>query len=155
MQQNFIQNLRDYEHSLLVVEDSDEDFAVLTRILKKLSFSSPIHRCCDGDEALDYLYHQGIYRNNGSYSLPSLILLDLNLPGTDGKDVLEEIKQHEHFKSIPVVIFTTSSNPQDIKICYQRGANTYILKPMNLTEMRIKVEQFLDYWFKVSILPSV
>lgn len=155
MESTLIENLRDCEHTLLVVEDSDEDFEVLTRILKKLSFSSPIHRCCDGDEALDYLYHQGTHKNNSNYAFPSLILLDLNLPGTDGKEVLDEIKQHSHLKSIPVVIFTTSSNPEDIKTCYQRGANTYILKPMNLTEMKTKIEYFLDYWFKVSILPAV
>lgn len=155
MEPSLIQNLRDYEHNLLIVEDSDEDFEVLTRILKKLSFCSPLHRCCDGDDALDYLYRQGIYKNNSTYSLPSLILLDLNLPGTDGKEVLDEIKQHSHLKSIPIVVFTTSSNPNDIKTCYQRGANTYILKPMNLTEMKTKIEHFLDYWFTVSILPAV
>ena len=154
MTDNLSKYIRDSHHNLLIVEDSDADFSVLNRFLQKLSFNSPIHRCYDGEDALDYLYHKGNYQDNLAFPRPSLILLDLNLPGTDGKDVLEEIKQDENLKIIPVVVFTTSSNPQDVQACYQRGANNYILKPMDLSEMREKVESLLNYWFNVSTLPS-
>jgi CheY-like chemotaxis protein len=155
MQENLNKYIRESHRHLLVVEDSDTDFVVLNRVLKNLSFNYPIHRCCDGDEALDYLYHIGKYKDIYRYPQPDLILLDLNLPGTDGKDILDEIKQNPQLKSIPIVIFTTSSNPQDIKTCYQRGANNYLLKPMDFGEMKITVESLINYWFNISLLPTI
>jgi CheY-like chemotaxis protein len=155
MQENLNKYIRESHRHLLVVEDSDTDFVVLNRVLKNLSFNYPIHRCCDGDEALDYLYRKGKYEDIYRYPQPDLILLDLNLPGTDGKDILDEIKQNPQLKSIPIVIFTTSSNPQDIKACYQRGANNYLLKPMDFGEMKITVESLINYWFNISLLPTV
>lgn len=155
MPENINKYIRESHRNLLVVEDSDADFEVLTRVLKKLSFSYPIHRCCDGDEALDYLYHRENYRDILMYPQPDLVLLDLNLPGTDGKDILEEIKQDDKLKSIPIIIFSTSSNPQDIKACYQKGANNYLLKPMDFTSMKITVESLIKYWFEISLLPTI
>ncbi|MBL1208929.1 response regulator [Geminocystis sp. GBBB08] len=154
MTDNLRESIQDSRYHLLVVEDSDTDFAVFSRFLQKLSFHNPVYRCYDGDDALDYLYHRGKYQNFSIFSRPSLILLDLNLPGTDGKEVLTEIKKNDFLKTIPVIIFTTSSNPDDIQTCYQKGANTYIIKPMDLNKMKIMIQSLLEYWFYVSILPS-
>lgn len=154
MGNNFTESIRELHQNLLVVEDSDTDFAVLERYLTKFSFNIPVYRCCDGDEALDYLCHEGEYEENHQhFPRPSLILLDLNLPGTDGKEVLTEIKNNHGLKTIPVVVFTTSSNPDDIKTCYEKGANTYIIKPMDLDKMKTTIQSLLDHWFKVSVLP--
>jgi CheY-like chemotaxis protein len=137
---------------ILLIEDSDEDFATFTRVLNQLSCIYPVYRCCDGDEALDFLAQEEQNRNRNTSSFLSLILLDLNLPGTDGREILEEIKQKDRLKSIPVVIFTTSSNPQDIKICYQKGANSYVLKPMKFEELKKTIENLLTYWFEINLI---
>ncbi len=86
--------------------------------------------------------------------VPSLILLDLNLPGTDGREVLEEIKQDEKLKIIPVIVFTTSSNPKDIESCYRFGVNSYVLKPINIDKSKEVMQSIVDYWFNIAVLPE-
>lgn len=140
--------------NVLVVEDSEEDFVALSRSLKHLSFNGNVFHCFDGDEALDFVFHQGEYQDKQMYPTPSIILLDLNLPGTDGREVLDIIKTNEEFKLIPIVVFTTSSNPEDIKTCYQRGANSYVLKPMSMKKMRSTIENLFIHWFEVTVLPA-
>ncbi len=138
---------------LLVVEDSDEDFEALKRIFNRnCEIKVPLIRCCDGDEAVDYLY-----RSDGTAidGLPGLILLDLNLPSSDGRDVLRQIKQDEKLKVIPVVIFTTSSNPKDIETCYRYGANSYLIKPMDVQQLKHSLCLLLNYWFNAIRLPAI
>ncbi|AFY94875.1 response regulator [Chamaesiphon minutus] len=149
--------MKDQSHSptLLIVEDSDEYFEVLSRIIMDISDRPlSIHRCIDGDDALDYLNHEGIYHTTGEHSNPDLVLLDLNLPGTDGREVLVTIDASKHLKTIPIVVLTTSSNPKDIQTCYESGVNSYLLKPMKIDELRYLIRVLLDYWFKVAILPT-
>ncbi|MBO3459029.1 response regulator [Aetokthonos hydrillicola Thurmond2011] len=138
---------------LLVIEDSDEDFEAFGRIIKRLSFVIPIYRCTDGDDALDFLYKTGKYANSTNAPRPRIILLDLNLPGLDGRDILNQIKQDNALKTIPVIIFTTSSNPKDIEACYQQGVNGYIIKPIDVNKLIRSIQVFIDYWFEVSTLP--
>lgn len=138
--------------SLLVIEDSDEDFNAMQRILKKLSITFPIYRCVDADEALDFLYHQGEYTDQETAPCPSVIMLDLNLPGTDGREVLAQIKQDNQLKIIPVVVFTTSSNPKDIESCYHYGANGYMIKPIDVIKLEESLRNFMNYWFEVVTL---
>ncbi len=141
--------------TLLVVEDSDEDFEALGRIMQRVSdIQLPLTRCIDGDDALDFLYRTGPYANLESDDLPGLIVLDLNLPGTDGREVLTQIKQHDRLKEIPVVILTTSSNPKDIHGCYKSGVNSYVVKPTNIGQLKESVRLLVDYWFKIAVLPS-
>lgn len=140
-------------HSILVIEDSDEDFEAIRRIMVKNTLLPEIYRCIDGDQALDLLYRRGAYAKDHAQK-PSMILLDLNLPGTDGREVLSLLKQDERVKSIPVVIFTTSSNPKDIEACYDQGASSYIVKPVNTARFTRIVELLIEYWFKVVTLAS-
>lgn len=142
-------------YPLLLIEDSDEDFEIFRRIIQQRSLNQPIYRCIDGDEALDFLYHTGQYINPEKAPRPAVILLDLNLPGTDGREVLEQIKKDDAFKNIPVVVFTTSSNPKDIEYCYQYGASGYIIKPINISKLRKNIQTFFDYWFEVVVLPNL
>ncbi|MEA5571163.1 response regulator [Calothrix sp. UHCC 0171] len=139
---------------ILVVEDSDEDFEAFIRILCRQEVVNPIFRCTDGDEALDFLYHRGNYDNAQTAPRPSIILLDLNLPGTDGREVLEQIKQDNDLKNIPIVIFTTSSNPRDIDICYSYCITSYILKPIDMSRLMQTIENFVKYWLDIVILPN-
>jgi DNA-binding response OmpR family regulator len=141
--------------TLLIVEDSDEYFEVLTRIIARVStIVLEIYRCIDGDDALDFLNREGLYRGREGRPNPDLMILDLNLPGTDGREVLATIEHTKHLRTIPVVILTTSSNPKDIAACYESGANTYIVKPMDIKELTESVRTIVDYWFKVAVLPT-
>ena len=139
----------------MIVEDSDEDFETLSRIIDRVSsFSIDIQRCIDGDDALDFLNREGDYSAMSDGLNPELILLDLNLPGTDGREVLAAIKNSQKLKTIPVVVISTSANPQDIEASYQLGVNSYMLKPMNITELNHSVQILLEYWFQVIVLPT-
>ncbi|MCX7592598.1 MAG: response regulator [Fischerella sp.] len=138
---------------LLIVEDSNEDFRILQRLMRRMAVKNPIYRCTSGDEVLDYLYQEGNYKNIDTAPRPSVILLDLNLPGIDGRDILERLKQDKSFKEIPIIIFTTSSNPQDIELCYQKGANGYLIKPMDTQELQKTIQAFVDYWLEVNVPP--
>ncbi len=139
--------------SLLVVEDSDEDFEAFCRGWHQSTATNAIHRCTNGDEALDFLRRTGKYTRSHPLVQPGLILLDLNLPGTDGREVLTEIKQDENLRSIPVVVFTTSSNPKDLEICYQQGVNSYIIKPIDVTKLMNIINLIVKYWLEVNSLP--
>ncbi|MBD2725977.1 response regulator [Nostoc sp. FACHB-892] len=140
---------------LLVVEDSNEDFRMLQRLMRRMSVQNPIHRCTNGDEVLEFLHQQGseALRNSKVALRPSVILLDLNLPGIDGRDILDRLKQDKSFKEIPIVVFTTSSNPKDIELCYQKGANGYLVKPMDAQELKKTIQAFVDYWLEANMPP--
>lgn len=140
---------------LLVAEDSDEDFVTLQRLMQQLKVQNPIHRCLDGDEVLDFLQQSSNSKVAEAVPRPSVILLDLNLPGTDGRDVLEQLKQDQSFRTIPIVVFTTSSNPKDIEFCYRKGANGYLIKPMDTHELQRTVQSFVDYWLESNVPPHV
>jgi len=107
---------------ILLVEDSPEDFEATQRAFRKSGLKNPLVRCEDGDQALDYLYRRGEYADPARSPRPGVVLLDLNLPGTDGRQVLSEIKGDERLRDIPVVVLTTSADERDITACYRAGA---------------------------------
>lgn len=139
---------------LLIIEDSNEDFEAFQRFLRQSPLAISVYRCLDGDQALAFLYRTDRYTDPESAPRPGLILLDLNLPGTDGREVLRRLKQDDDLKSVPIVIFTTSNNPKDIEACYQQGVNSYIVKPMDFRLLKRSIQTLLDYWFDITILPS-
>lgn len=139
---------------LLVVEDSDEDFEVLQFFMEDMAVDNPIYRCTTGDKALDFLYQAPGLEGAKKVVRPSMILLDLNLPGTDGRDVLVRLKQDQRFCAIPVVIFTTNSDPSVIKFCYRTGANGYLLKPVETDQFEQTVQAFVNYWLNTNIPPD-
>lgn len=141
-------------HLILFIEDSDEDYQTTLRAFKRAGLANPVQRCEDGDEALDYLYRRGRFSDPASSPRPELVLLDLNLPGTDGRDVLIEIKNDKDLRRIPVIVLTTSSDERDIEKCYQDGANSYIHKPVNLENFFQAIQKLKDFWFEVAILPK-
>jgi CheY-like chemotaxis protein len=127
---------------ILVIEDSDEDFEALQRMMRHQQVVNPIFRCTDA------------YQEPQFAPRPSFILLDLNLPGTDGREVLEQIKQDQNLKKIPVVVFTTSSNPRDIEICYRCSVASYIIKPIDINRLKQTFHSFLTYWLDIVVLPD-
>jgi CheY-like chemotaxis protein len=141
-------------HLILIVEDSDIDYETTLRAFKKSNMANPVQRCEDGEDALDYLFQRDRYSDADKSPRPDLILLDLNLPGTDGREVLEEIKKDPKLKPIPVIVLTTSSDEDDIEVCYRSGANSYIQKPVDLQGFFAAIQRLKDFWFEVVLLPK-
>lgn len=142
--------------TILLVEDNADDAAMTISSLRDANVQNEIVHCRTGDEALDFLYNRGAYEQASSNRvLPGLILLDLNLPGTDGREVLEIIKQDEARKVIPVIVLTTSSDERDILRCYDAGANSYIVKPVGFEGFITAMERLSDYWLEISVTPMV
>lgn len=139
---------------ILIVEDSPEDYEATERALRGAGLKNQLFRCEDGDEALDYLHRRGADADPESAPRPGLVLLDLNMPGTDGRDVLKEIKADSDLKTIPVVVMTTSEDERDIDACCDYGANSYTVKPVDLGKFVEAVQRLRDDWFEIVILPK-
>jgi len=132
---------------ILIVEDSEDDFDATKRAFSRANLRNPIEHVTSGEEALKYLC-------NDLKSKPGIILLDLNMPGLDGRKTLEIIKQQKGLKTIPVVILTTSDDERDVKACYELGANTYIQKPVDFDGLIAAIKQLKEYWFEIALLPK-
>lgn len=139
---------------ILIVEDNDDDYIATMRAFKKANLANPVRRCTNGDQALDYLLQRGEFSAPGAAPCPSIILLDLNLPGTDGRSVLHTIKAAPELLKIPVIILTTSNAEQDIEQCYAAGANSYVQKPVDFEGFIRAIARLSEYWLEVSILPK-
>jgi two-component system response regulator len=140
--------------SILLVEDSEDDFEATSRAFKKVNLRNPVVWCQSGQAALDYLKRDGAYKASGTVTAPGLVLLDLNMPGLDGRKTLQAIKQDEALKRIPVIILTTSADERDIKACYQLGANTYVQKPVSFEGLIEAIQRLKSYWFEFALLPK-
>jgi len=138
---------------ILLIEDNIDDYDATIRSFKAAHLNNPIHWCQTGRDALDYLKHRGSHAQDPAVLMPGLILLDLNMPGLDGKKVLTILKQDLALKKIPVIILTTSSDERDVTQCYELGASTYIQKPVEFDGLIKAVGRIKDYWFGVALLP--
>lgn len=147
-------NSRDQSRTILLVEDSDEDYQALTRALKQCNILHPVRRFSSGEDALDFLFKRGSFTNEEPSPVPWLILLDLNLPGRDGYEVLEEIKSDSQLRIIPVVVFSSSGSEKDMKRCYELDANSYLVKPIDFGRFKETVGQCVNYWTGVNKLPG-
>lgn len=135
--------------TILCAED-DADYRLLTRRAVKASRpENDLRFVEDGEELLDYLYRRGAYAEPDSAPRPGLILLDLNLPKKDGREVLEAIKQDPDLRRIPVVILTTSNAQEDVLRTYNLGASSYIRKPVNMTALVDIISTLGHYWFDI------
>jgi len=140
---------------ILVIEDNDDDYeACVSALMLDGNLANGLDRCETGDEALDYLFGRGNFAGADAPNRPGLILLDLNLPGTDGREVLAEIKADADLKMIPVVIMTTSGDDMDIESCYRDGANSYVVKPIDLEGFYAAISRLREYWFEIVVLPE-
>ena len=138
--------------TILLVEDNPGDIRLTQEALGESKLLNELHVVQDGEEAMTFLRQKGSYADAPR---PGLILLDLNLPKKDGREVLAEIKSDEHLKSIPVVILTTSNAEIDIIKTYESHANCFITKPVNLEQFLIIVNSIESFWFNIVQLPPV
>jgi two-component system response regulator len=139
---------------ILLVEDNQDDYEATSRAFKKANLCNPIVWCKSGRDALDFLKQEGAYKDAGKGSRPGLVLLDLNMPGMDGRKTLQAIKRDDTLKQIPVIILTTSSDERDIQTCYQAGANTYVQKPVSFDGLIEAFKRLKAYWFEIALLPK-
>lgn len=146
---NNYQNFRPIE--ILLVEDSPSDANLTIREFSKAKIANNLHWVEDGDTAMEYLRKQGEFTD---VPRPDLILLDLNLPGMDGREVLEEVKSDPELKRIPVVILTTSNDEQDVLRSYNLNANCYVTKPIDIEQFINVVQLIKDFWLAAVLLPS-
>jgi len=136
---------------ILLVEDNDGDARLAKEAMRDSKIRNNLHHVIDGEEAMDFLFKRGKF---SSAPTPDLILLDLNLPKKDGREVLEEIKKNETLKPIPVVILTVSNAEEDILKTYNLHANCYITKPLDLEQFMKVVKSIEDFWFTIVKLPK-
>jgi chemotaxis family two-component system response regulator Rcp1 len=135
---------------ILLVEDSPSDAALTIEALKTGKIANQLTHVEDGVEAMDFLRRQGKYNDAVK---PDLIMLDLNLPRKDGREVLAEIKSDNNLKIIPIIVLTTSRSDEDILKSYQLNANCYITKPVDFTHFINVVKSIEDFWLTVVTLP--
>ena len=135
---------------ILIVEDNKGDARLIEEVFNQNKVFNSLNFVKDGVEAMDFLYSRGKYKG---VPVPDLIILDLNLPKKDGREVLAEIKSDEKLKHIPVVIMTISKAEEDILKSYNLHANCYITKPLDLVQFIKVVKSIENYWFSVVKLP--
>ncbi len=136
---------------VLLVEDNPGDVRLMKEALQEDKLVYNLHVVVDGEQAMDFLLQKGDFTRSPR---PDLILLDLNLPRKDGREVLAEVKNDPDLKHIPVVILTSSKAEQDIIKTYELHANCYISKPVDLEQFTKVVKSINDFWFTVVRLPK-
>jgi two-component system response regulator len=131
---------------ILLVEDNPRDEALTLRALKKSNIVNDVIVARDGVEALDYLFGTGTYTGRDTADLPQLVLLDLKLPKVDGLEVLRRLRTDARTRRLPVVVFTSSSEDEDIISSYSLGANSYVRKPIEFEQFLEATKQLGLYW---------
>lgn len=135
---------------VLLVDDNPADIDLTREVLGNCKWHFHVNAVNDGAEAISFLHREGKYADVPS---PDLMVLDLNLPRKDGRQVLAELKADRNLAKIPVIIFTTSQASSDITRCYQLGANCYLRKPGNLADFVAIVKSMADFWLGFARLP--
>jgi two-component system, chemotaxis family, response regulator Rcp1 len=135
---------------ILLVEDNPAEIRLTIEGLKEARIANRLHSATNGDEALDFLYRRGVHK---SAPRPDLILLDLNLPGVDGRAVLRQIKEDPELKVTPIVIITSSEAESDIVKAYESHANCFISKPIDFAGFTQVIKSIENFWFTVVRLP--
>lgn len=139
---------------ILLVDDSEDDVVIAQRAFKKGRILNNLYIARSGQEALDFIYHEGKYKDE-TIPTPGLILLDINMPNMNGFQVLEKLKADPKYRIIPVIMLTISDRDEDIVRSYTNGAVSYITKPIGFEAFVKIIEQFEIYWAMVSKVPHV
>ena len=131
---------------IILVEDNLDDVRLTKLAFENLDIPAEFVHCANGEELLTFLKEEPLININ-------YILLDLNMPKLNGFDVLSSFQQDEELKKLPVIVFTTSSNPSDIRKCYDTGANAYVVKPFDFTDLERSISAISNFWGEVNVKP--
>jgi CheY-like chemotaxis protein len=138
----------------LIVEDDPNDQILICRSFQKAPVPSRVAVANDGDEAISYLSGAGGYADRESFPLPAAMLLDLKLPRLSGFDVLSWVRKQEPLRQLPVIILTSSYQEEDIRNAYDLGANSYLVKPVDLSDLETLILRAADYWGSLNHSPN-
>lgn len=141
--------------SILLVEDNAMDVELILDAFKEVRLDNKIQIARNGTEALQYMFGEGKFANRKQYPLPDIVLLDLNMPGVDGHEVLRRIKTAEKLKRLPVIILTSSKDEGDRAMSYDNGANSYLVKPVSFDSFLEVVKKIYEYWLTLNIKPPL
>ncbi|NTU75774.1 MAG: response regulator [Anaerolineaceae bacterium] len=141
------------QSTILLVEDNESDAELTQRAMAKNRMTNPLVVVDNGRQALDYLLGQGNFTGEEPPELPALVLLDLNLPGMSGLEVLRQIRAHERTRLLPVIMLTTSMEDHDMTRSYELGANSYIRKPVDYNEFVQTINLIGIYWLEINQPP--
>ncbi len=135
---------------ILLIEDNPADIRLTMEAFQELKVPNHVHVVMDGVEAMEYLRHKGQHQNS---SVPDLILLDLNLPLKNGREILEEVKNDDELRHIPVVVLTTSRAEEDVLLAYRLHVNCYLTKPSDLDQFFTVIQELQRFWFGIARIP--
>lgn len=131
---------------ILIADDDEDDILLVKSALEDCGYNGRVDFVENGISLLDFLI-------KNTNNLPDLVLLDLNMPKKDGREVLIEVRANEALKRLPMIVFTTSKSPEDIKTCYANGANCYLSKPSSFDDLVTTMEKITQFWLKTVLLP--
>ena len=141
-------------HEILLVEDNPDDVELTRLAFAEAGEPHRLHVVSDGADAVNYLLRRGRHAGRDAVDLPALVLLDLNLPRLDGREVLQAIRADDTTRRLPVVVLTTSAEPFDVEQAYALGANSYIQKPVEFDRFVEVVRQVGRYWLAINLPPG-
>lgn len=138
---------------VLIAEDDDDHFILIQEAIELAKWNCPIDRVKDGMELMDYLEGKGSFAKHQGHTLPALILLDLNMPKKNGREVLSELKDDPRFKAIPLIALSTSLSQEDVTRSYDMGLNSFFRKPTHFKDWVELMKLIKDYWLETALLP--
>lgn len=139
--------------SILLIDDSDDDVFFFKHALQRKGIKYPVHVVTDGEEAITYLSGHGGFSNRTRHPLPDLIFLDIQMPGRNGHDVLQWIRQQPELKDLPVIVLSTSAHPADIQKAHAFGGNGYLIKASNAENFSNILDHTLYFWLEANQRP--
>ena len=139
-----------YKRFILVAEDDADDLFLMKTALEETGITERVQYVENGVEVINFI--ESINTEKGECNYPEFILLDLNMPKMDGREVLKKLKSNEAYRKIPIIVFSTTKNQLEVKRCYDLGANTYIVKPVSYDTLVETIRDLCNYWFKTATL---
>ncbi len=139
---------------ILMADDDADDRDLAREALEEAHVTNELRFVEDGQELMDYLRHEGRYRDERLFPRPGIVLLDLNMPRMDGREALEEIKNDPDLRSLPIVVLTTSKEEEDVLRSYELGVNSFVVKPVTFSGLVNAMKVFAQYWLSIVELPA-